>query len=203
MGFFVLLRCLITTRGGIKSVFDGFIALIYQEGERWWWDAAIPVIPARHTTTPWTAITGAQQQAVDKGFPSSSIWLPGKQSRQPHGSHRSRPWLWHTGKGLGDCLGCSVLVSVRFAFDGTWISLPKACCWYLLSPVLPRAFCCHQTTISKFLKWKFGPHKPHLSPTQKDDPKVCTCGFKDEPRDAALAKTCLMFNRAVFLWIFS
>lgn len=33
-GVFVLLRCLITTRGGIKSVFDGFIALIYQEGER-------------------------------------------------------------------------------------------------------------------------------------------------------------------------
>lgn len=91
MGFFVHLRCLITTRAGIKSVFDGFtfgfVALIYQEGERGRRDAGIPVIPARRATAPWTAITGAQQQAVDKGFPSSSIWLPGKGSRQPHGSY--------------------------------------------------------------------------------------------------------------------
>lgn len=78
------------------------------------WDPSHPSPPRHHSLD---SNHRSPAQAVDKGFPSSSIWLPGKWNR--HGSHWSRPWLCHVGKGLGDCLGCSVLVSVMFAFEGT------------------------------------------------------------------------------------
>lgn len=156
---------------------------------------------SQHATPP---LLGQQSQE-----PSSKLWTRVFQAAAS-GSLASRAGS------LMDHIGVAPGSDTREKGSGTvWVALslsqsglpltghespsPKPAAGSLLSPVLPRAFCCHQTTISKFLKWKFGPHKPHLSPIQKDDPKVCTCGFKDEPRDAALAKTCLMFNRAVFL----
>lgn len=82
MDFIMPSRYLITTRGGIKSVFDGFIsvfiALIYQEGERWWWELG------PQWSQP-TTLLGQQSQepssGLAQGFPSSSICLPGKWNR--------------------------------------------------------------------------------------------------------------------------
>lgn len=80
-----------------------------------------PVVPAHHA--PWTAITGAQLR-LGPGF-SKQQHLPPWQVEQDHGSHLGHPWLCHVGKGPRGCLGCSVLVSLRFAFEGMWISLPN------------------------------------------------------------------------------
>lgn len=55
-------------------------------------------------------------------------------------------------------------------------------------PVLPPFLLPSNECTSEFLNF------PHLWPTQEDDPKGGTCGFKDEHQDAALAKTCTMFN---------
>lgn len=56
-------------------------------------------------------------QAVAKGF-SKQQHLPPWQVEQDHGSHLGHPWLCHMGKGLRECLACSVLVSMTFAFEG-------------------------------------------------------------------------------------
>lgn len=193
----MLLRCFITARGGIKSVFDGFIsafiALIYKEGERWWWELG------PQWSQP-TTLLGQQSQepssGLAKGFPSSSICLPGKWSRI-----MDHIWVtpgfvtWEKGSG-------TVWVALSLSQWGlplrgcgcpfqTLVFNPVFNCW---QPPLARAspfLLPSNEGTSEFLNF------PHLWPTQKDDPKGWTCGFKDEHQDAALAKTCLMFNTGV------
>lgn len=198
-----------TTKRGIKSVFDGFIfcfmALIHQEGEGWWWKAGIPVIPARHATTPWTAITGAQLKLWTRVFQAAAS-----------GSLASGTGMDHTGVAPG-------FVMWEKGWGTVWVSLslsqsclplreherpcPKPTAGGLHLPLLPPASCSHQMrAFPNFWSRNLCPTShishPHSRMTKRDE-KGCTSVFKDEHQDAALAKTCLMFIIAVFLWIFS
>lgn len=215
MVFIVLLRCLITSRGGIKIAFDYLIIFLF--GVLFFfftsliWNNIIgrgrtgggmlgsPVIPARHTVALWTAITGARWQAADEVLPSSSIWLSGKRNRRPHQSRWSCPWLPSRGEAADGLSGllCPHLNYVFFRHMALSVHKPLYCWWSPLSHAPPRtALWSNIQNVYFPLPTPKAPQKPQLTRTQKEEQKGCSCEFKAISPNVVLAKTCPTFSRS-------
>lgn len=130
------------------------------------WDPSHPSLPHHHSLA---SNHRSPAQAVDKAFPSSSIWLPGR---------GKRPWITSEpplalsrgkrAEGLSGMLcPCPTYIFLWGDVNAppqTPLLAASTCLCFLL----PSNKC-----ISKFLNWKSVPHKPHLSPhrmAQRDEP---------------------------------
>lgn len=142
------------------------------------------------------ALLGQQSQepssSCGQGFSKQQHLLPGKGNRP---WITSEPPLSHGAGGLSGMLCPCPSLPLR----GCECPSPNPSAGSLCLPVLPLLSAAIRRVHSQISELEI--HSPQA--TQKDDPKGCTWGFKDEHQDAALAKTCLMFNTAAFLWIFS
>lgn len=110
-------------------------------------------------------------QAVDKGFPSSSIWLPGKWNR-----HWTCPWLCHMGKRAEGLSAFALSLSQsHLPLRGCGCPCPNPTAGGLHLPVLSPASCCHQTSaFPNFWSGNSCPTShishPHRRMTKRDAP---------------------------------